>query len=156
VILLHTHNIKKIELTRSEIDFNQSRFNNFRPSVLFGKCFILNGEVDSNIPASEKKRILENINSLSTISQKKILNKEEIENTAVEINLNSFQTFKQKDTQITCIESFNISVIFNSETFRASLENWISLYKIWPFYTSKIVDLLQLPEMLSKKDSSED
>ena len=144
-IVLNTRKEKKLELTRNEIQDRHVKYKNPITTALFGKSLILSEDITDNITSAEKKIILENIDNVQEIHEVPIIFRKSIGNYAVIINLNSFETFKHKETQIICIDSFNISMILNSDDIRGVLEDWMTLYSLWPFNTSKIMSELYLP-----------
>ena len=152
VIVLNTRKEKRMEVTRDEINDTRVKYKSPITTALFSKSLILSEEIVDNITSVEKKFILDNIDSVQEIHSIPVVFRKSIGNFEVMINLNSFETVRHKETKILCIDSFNISMILNSDDIRSVLENWLMLYQLWPFNSSRIMSHLCLP--VSSGDNS--
>jgi hypothetical protein len=150
-VVIDTANVvDKMCISYASIKDNRMSSSNTAASIVRGTGIIFK---DSNarkrIDTERKELVVTHLNNQDVLKNENIIDTRECDPVKSRIRVNNFTTFVQKETNVECIQSFNIALFIDAKSFSAIVEQWMSLYFHWPIATSRAISYHALPSFLS-------
>jgi hypothetical protein len=145
-VIVSSSPVEKMCVTYSSLKDNRMASSTSVMSIIQGTSVVFNDVIKQEISAEAKEFIINNVNSSDVLKNENIASIHKCNPVKAKIKLNNFSTFIQKETQIECIQSFNIALVIDTKTIQNVIEQWMSLYFHWPIATSKAMMYHSFPD----------
>lgn len=147
VVINTSQPVEKMCITYSAIKDNRMASSTSAMSIVQGTSIVFKDDIKQEISTEMKEFVINNINNSDVLKNENITGVHRCVPTKAKIKMNNFTTFVHKETQIECIQSFNIALVIDTKTIHQIMEQWMSLYFHWPIATSKALIYHSMPSI---------